>query len=81
MPVMFCSLPGVWVIYHCLCKFIEQYIFDVHILKIMAEKYYKFIEFMRCDLFDEVKLIHSTKNICTYYVPVTVYDAKDLEMN
>lgn len=39
---------------------------------------------MRCEIFssnNEVKLIYSTKTICTYYIPVTVYDAKDLEMN
>lgn len=39
---------------------------------------------MRCEIFssnNEVKLIYSTKTICAYYIPVAVYDAKDLEMN
>ena len=51
--VMFCFLARVLVIYHCLCKFIEQCIFDVYILEmIQAEKYYVVIEIIKCDLFD-----------------------------
>ena len=50
---MFCFLARVLVIYHCLCKFIEQCIFDVYILEmIQAEKYYVVIEIIKCDLFD-----------------------------
>lgn len=51
-------------------QIIEQYIFDVYILEMSQdEKYYIFIEFMRCELFDsnnEVKLIHSFNKKCVY---------------
>lgn len=51
--VMFCFLARVLVIYHCLCKFIEQCIFEVYILEmIQAEKYYVVTEIIKCDLFD-----------------------------
>lgn len=39
---------------------------------------------MRCEIFssnNEVQHIYATKTICTRYMPVTVYGAKDLDMS
>lgn len=60
-------------------QIIEQYIFDVYILEMSQdEKYYIFIEFMRCELFDsnnEVKLTHSfiQQKVCVHIIYQPLY--------